>query len=187
MNPGSVVAGASLGQWTERWWEWAFSMPVETSAIADQTGEHCGTGQFGPVWFLAGSYRTTPIVRTCAIPAGKHVFFPVINYVVTPRMDQTRPSCNGVTQQAEEITDDAEDLRVTINGKDVRDVVRYRERSSRCFNAAARSGTGANIYPSASNGYWIMLRPLPKGQHRIEFSGRLGDFSQSIAYKVLVR
>ena len=32
----------------------AFSIPSKDSPALDKTGENCGIGQSGPVWFLAG-------------------------------------------------------------------------------------------------------------------------------------
>ena len=41
-----------------------------------------GHSQSGPVWFLADTYGTKRTIRTCTVPRGKHLFFPLINYVV---------------------------------------------------------------------------------------------------------
>ena len=38
-------------------------------------------GQSGSVWFLAGIFGGGSATRTCAVPAGKALYFPVLNSV----------------------------------------------------------------------------------------------------------
>jgi hypothetical protein len=47
--------GVSYTEWTARWWQWAFSIPVENNPVNDMTGANCAINQHGPVWFLAGT------------------------------------------------------------------------------------------------------------------------------------
>ena len=73
------VYGKTYAKWAAKWWKWAASFPVDTNPIADETGELCDIGQSGPVWFLAGTLGATGVKRECTIPAGKALFYPVIN------------------------------------------------------------------------------------------------------------
>src|ERR1700736_6805150 len=66
-----------LDQLTAKWWQWAFSIPTAQNPIADQNGRSCMIGQRGSFWFLAGNFGGTT-TRTCAVPAGPTLFFPVI-------------------------------------------------------------------------------------------------------------
>ncbi|MFE6888267.1 hypothetical protein [Streptomyces sp. NPDC057694] len=66
------------GKLAGRWWKWALSAPKELSPVRDKTGEHAGWKQPRDLWFLAGTYGGK-VVRTCEIPAGRPLFFPVIN------------------------------------------------------------------------------------------------------------
>ena len=68
-----------LDQLTPLWWQWAFSIPSAQNPIADQNGGGCMIGQRGSLWFLAGFGGTT--TRTCSVPAGLTLFFPVINQI----------------------------------------------------------------------------------------------------------
>src|SRR2546421_2027886 len=78
--PGSHPYGASYGEWSGRWWQWALkgSTP-ETNAVLDTTGAHCALRQSGPVWFLAGLFDNGTVTRNCTVPAGKALFFPVVS------------------------------------------------------------------------------------------------------------
>jgi hypothetical protein len=60
------------------WMRWAMAEPSFSGPIADQTGELCGDGQDGPVWYLAGTFGGS-VERECDIPAGKQLAFPLVN------------------------------------------------------------------------------------------------------------
>jgi hypothetical protein len=72
---------AILKNLTAKWWQWALSIPVFENPLLDQTGEKCMVGQRGPVWFLVGNFGGGDTTRSCSIPEGKRLFFPVINSV----------------------------------------------------------------------------------------------------------
>jgi hypothetical protein len=56
-QPDSKPYGLTYGDWTARWWQWAYSIPKDTNPAYDDTGKYCAEGQYGPVWFLTGTYR----------------------------------------------------------------------------------------------------------------------------------
>src|SRR5690242_15482225 len=58
-NPGVIPVnaspyGATYGEWSARWWQWAFSLPVDHHPLFDTAD--CSAGQSGPVWFLGASF-----------------------------------------------------------------------------------------------------------------------------------
>lgn len=79
----ALVYGKTYGEWSAEWWKWALTFPKGENPVADETGEFCDSGQSGPVWFLAGTLAGAdiPVTRNCTIPAGKALFYPVINSV----------------------------------------------------------------------------------------------------------
>ena len=83
--PAEPVDGIAQAEWSRAWWQWAASFERNESPIADPTGTQCARKQGGNVWFLAGTYETKRTIRTCKVPRGKHLLFPVINYVVMPQ------------------------------------------------------------------------------------------------------
>ena len=71
-----------LPELTGEWWQWALSIPASVNPNLVQTGDDtCMIGQRGPIWFLAGVLNGGSAVRTCSVPEGNSLFFPVINYV----------------------------------------------------------------------------------------------------------
>lgn len=73
------TAGKSYTQWSNSWWQWVDSIPASVSPLPDGTGANCAQNQSGPVWYLAGSSDGVSHVRTCTVPAGKSIFFPLAN------------------------------------------------------------------------------------------------------------
>ena len=77
---GKAAIIPPYAQLTAEWWQWGFESGEDV--IGDPTGEFCDVNQpKGNIWFLAGN-RGGTTERTCTIPEGKHLFFPVLNTIV---------------------------------------------------------------------------------------------------------
>jgi hypothetical protein len=179
--PGTSVDGVSQAEWSRAWWQWAGSFERNESPVADQTGALCGRGQSGPVWFLAGTYGTHRTTRACRAPRGKHLFFPLINYIVMPRPG-VPITCLRVKSDASAMTNDVSALVLDIDGVRVPDLVSYRQATTQCFDMGARTEGRVRVFPSAANGYYVMLRPLSPGRHEINFGGALPGMLQAVTY-----
>src|SRR5690349_5206690 len=101
LPPDSLPFGKTYGEWSNAWWQWAYSIPVPNNPVLDKTGANCGVGQSGQVWFLAGFFTPATITRSCTVPHGKALFFPIFNSEndnigVTPPQtaDQLRAALN---------------------------------------------------------------------------------------------
>jgi hypothetical protein len=94
--PHARPVGASYGQWDARWWQWLYQTPVQINPVlsspagtpVDPAAVDCTAGQSGHVWFIGGTFlptSSTPqvlrsdVYRTCTIPTGTFLFFPVLN------------------------------------------------------------------------------------------------------------
>jgi hypothetical protein len=180
------VAGASQSQWSRRWWQWALSFDAEDSPVADQAGALCRAGQQGPVWFLAGGFGNARIARECTVPAGKYLFFPLANYVAMPT-EGGMPACDTMMRDARQLTDGASRLVLKIDGQPQAGLEAHRVDTRGCFDAGARRSPPEAAFPSAGNGYYVMLKPLPPGTHEIEFGAVLPAVTQAITYRLKVR
>ena len=49
----------TFGEWTARWWQWGYSIPKNINPAYDDNGRFCVQKQSGPVWFLAGTVRSS--------------------------------------------------------------------------------------------------------------------------------
>jgi hypothetical protein len=185
LGPDEQVGWVTQGEWSRRWWEWALSFEDDISPVADRTGAQCGNRQSGDVFFLAGTYGTARTVRTCRVPADNYLFFPLINYVVMPSGGAVR-SCMEISGTAARVTEGVEMLVLEVDGVRYDHLQRHRQVSPECFNAWARHPSGARLFPAASNGYYVMLKPLPRGRHTINFGGALPRMSQAVSYTLIV-
>jgi hypothetical protein len=70
-----------FNQLTAEWWQWALSIPTKVNPLLDTNGGNCMIGQRGSMWFLAGTFGIDMVTRTCDVPEGKALFFPVINQI----------------------------------------------------------------------------------------------------------
>lgn len=183
---GQSVAGMTQVEWSRVWWQWARSFDESESPVADRSGERCHFKQGGPVWFLAGTYGSRRTIRTCTVPAGKHLFFPLINYVVYPRDPLHPPTCRAVTADAKRMTEGISSLILDINGNPIPGLEQRRFATTTCFNLAAQADQPGEVFPSAANGYYVMLKPLRPGRYEINFGGVLPDMAQAVTYRLTV-
>jgi hypothetical protein len=170
-------------------------MSPEESAVVDETGAQCHVNQTGDVWFLAGGYGTSLIQRSCAVPAGKYLFFPVINMVYA-QPGNHRVSCAAAMYRAALNNDALLVIDVELDGARLTEPERYRLKSPECFDLAGRIPLELNparVYPSAADGYWMMLKPLPRGSHTLKFraiynraDGAFGSMAQDIEYSLTI-
>lgn len=179
--PDEAVAGISQAEWSQAWWQWAGAFERKESPVADKTGQFCGSKQEGPVWFLAGTYGTKRTIRTCRVPAGKYLFFPLINYLFMPPVSRT-VTCAAVMAKAAAMTDDPLVLILEVDGVRIDNLSTYRQAPVTCFDMGVRAEPRVRVYPSAANGYYAMLRPLSPGRHVLNFGGALPDMLQAVTY-----
>lgn len=188
------VGSLPIAQYTIAWWQWAAAADRNTSPVADREGIHCGVNQSGPVWFLAGGWGVDRIIRYCDVPAGKYLFFPMINYIAAPG-GNPNATCEGVRGQVALRNADRLGVWLRINGETIEgagDVLS----SPECFDLMERKHSKSKRgqqYPSATSGIWVMLPPLPPGEHTIEFGARdlqekdpNAGFLQDIEYVITI-
>jgi len=173
--------GRDLSQWAVTWWRWLMSAPDNRDIMADDTGELCDLGQSGPVWFLAGSYEDAPVSRHCAAPAGKYIFVPAAEMMLWDSADGR--DCSLLQNDVKTVMDTARNVFIEVDGQRQELAAAWRAAPKTCFTLPNET----DIY--ATDGYWLLLRPLAKGQHIIRFGNKIGDdgktaedSAQNIAY-----
>jgi hypothetical protein len=182
---GGSAPPASLSELTAQWWQWALSIPTGQNPQLDPTGQYCMVGQRGPIWFLAGVQGGGPATRTCSVPEGAALFFPVINDVSinSPNVCGSGPeneSVKDLRQMSKSFIDGVppSSVKVQVDGNKTP----FRRVQSQVFEVALPDdnvfdafcgGPGsvpATIYsPSVDDGYYVTLGPLKPGEHTIHF------------------
>jgi hypothetical protein len=115
------------------------------------------------------------------VPTGKYLLLPVINMIymqVEPtREHPTRLSCAKLQAKASANNDNLVSAVVLVDGVAVQDVRQYRVQTPRCFpltlDANGEPTDGALL--AASDGYWLLLPPLPAGRHVIVVGANYGS------------
>jgi hypothetical protein len=156
---------------------------VKTSPVLDTTGEFAHVGQSGSVWFLGGNFITGGrVTRTVTIPSGKGLFFPVleITWVNIEELgdDPWSPEQRAYARTIiEPFIEDATQLSVEIDGVSVPDLKSYLTSTADDADYMVPMPDG-NLFglpaftygPAISVGYYLMLEPLPAGEHTIYIS-----------------
>jgi hypothetical protein len=186
INPGvfaidSQPNGLTYGQWSAKWWEWAF---LQT------TFDNC-PNESGPVWFLAA-----PTHSNCTIPANTAIMFPTFNVewsaveAVAQGNQTPGQTClvptnpNGTSYaallacaraQANNATQSGATLEADVDGRMLQSLTDYRAHSPPPpFTFTAVSGNLFGLPPGSSqsvaDGFWIMLMPLSSGKHTLHFA-----------------
>jgi hypothetical protein len=195
LSPESHAYGMTYAEWATRWWQWAYALPVPGNPFLDTTGAYCAAGQSGQVWFLAGAWlgSATPIVRSCAVPTRRALFFPVYNATC----DTTPPpipvgECpsalaaaypfppNGTSatvdgRSIQHLTDNCPQVE---NGQFVQETPSYCVASgpfdvtlpANNLYTAANSSVGAGTYQAVQEGIYLMLAPLTVGAHTLHWT-----------------
>jgi hypothetical protein len=202
--PVKVVSAQSLppGQLPEltgEWWQWALSIPASVNPNLVQPGDDtCMIGQRGPIWFLAGVIGGGSAMRTCSVPEGNSLFFPVINYVnfyspqcppltgktVKELRDYIKPFIKGIDNVS--VTLDDQEIKKTLLRFVISDPFEFALPPDNVF-----SGCPADIYsPAVDAGDYASLPPLSPGTHTLHFHGEskseLGDFVNDVTYNLIV-
>jgi hypothetical protein len=199
-NPRAVNPVAHRARYqtlAAEWWQWAFSTPFETGGPFDAGPIRCALDQpRSKVLFLAAPFNITePVDRTCTDPVGRatQIFFPVINTECSNLED---PPFSGATPEerrecVNQVIFDPTNLSVTIDGQPFPVSEAKFNIVSKDFGFTAVPGnpvgfTGSG--QSTTRGVWLLLKPLHKGNHTIEFTGSYPalDFSVSVTYRLTV-
>jgi hypothetical protein len=198
----SKPQGQTYGRWAVEWQQWLYGIPAAVNPLTDSTGAFCDQRQVGEVWFLVGSTSTTPVSRNCHIPAGKSLFFPLINTGYGAFLNDPADTRTEAYVRAAGSCSLPASINVKIDGVKVRNPNRYFTGSSGSqspfFNIQLSPN---NLYgfdetvvpelvfsPSAEQGYYLFVLPLTTGSHTIHWtaSGCTPGNSLDITYNLTV-
>src|SRR5262245_22534911 len=194
--------GQTYGRWAAEWWQWVLGIPAVVNPLTDTTGEDCAQRQVDTVWFLAGSPSSDPVVRNCEIPAGKSLFFPLINNFFGAFLnDPPEQRTEEFVRKMANCTEPAQ-ISVRIDNFNVPRPLRFftgaSGSQSPIFNVQLPPGNVFGVHetmvpelvlsPSAEQGYYLFVRPLSRGSHTIRWiaSGCIPGLSQDITYHLTI-
>jgi hypothetical protein len=215
----TVVSGRTYSEWSAAWQQWAISMPTNKHPLFDApTKVSCAVGQSGPVWFLGGRFcpqGPTPtecdnshIERSCTVPAGKSLYFPILNIscldVEAKNGACTNPANKNAAAYPAQIRaaleghiDSTTGLKLTVDGQTVSTNLKrdFRVQSpvftvatpaNNLYYAMGEKFVTTGDYWGMDDGVYVMLKPLSKGTHEIKFQGTFPvfNFSLDVTYHI---
>jgi hypothetical protein len=199
--PNSQPYGKTYGEWGDEWHKWLLAIPIQESPLPDLTGEKCHMGQSGSVWFLAGTSGPPTAERTCTIPGGKALFFPIVNiFGVIPTDAETLA---GLRSLVKDFIDHTTELTASVDGVALQGLRNYRCHSLSSFFYTAPEREEDTVFSPGysgtkeayADGFYLMLEPLAPGPHTITFHGRyqlpttypnVNEFSTTVTYHLTV-
>ena len=198
LPPNSRPYGKTYAEWSAKWWQWFMEHPVAGHPAVDSPAFDVSSGQDGNVWFLGSPFGT--VERSVTIPTGKALFIGPLNAEASD-LEGLGATEEEQRETAEWIADHIVSVSCSVDGKPVKNIERYRVQSPQfSFTAPdpwifspAPGGEGTAV----SDGYFVMLPPLSKGNHTVHFAGsfhfaagELGpdpvDFSLDVTYHINV-
>jgi hypothetical protein len=120
------------------------------------------------------------VVRTCTVPAGRDVYFPVLNTVcpvsASDDFAEVLPDC---TMAADEAWAELDGKRLTVQNETSRGI----------FSMAPSDGS--TLVDGASGDYiaagsWVGPLAVPAGDHQLQIHSLSGTFAVDVTYKLTV-
>jgi len=180
---GSASA-AELEQLQHDWWQWVMSIPSSDSPVYDKTGNRCGIGQRGDVWFLAGS-TGGKVTRKCTVPAGASLLVPVVNNFCFPDAAYTDEACTSDTKSFIDSFSSGT-LLLEVDGVPV-EPARVTDEDDFSFTVGYNGfgGTKPGVYrATVADGYWALIPPLAADSHTIHVVAQGPMFSLDVTYDI---
>jgi len=201
LDPSAPHAGKTYGEWAEGWVQyWTGTAPPEcVNPINDDTGASCALYQdpASPVFFLVGNFGGVSLRDACVVPAGKSLFFPLLNTTgdnagVPEDMILSDADLQNFAQASFKVMV-PESLYLTVDGQSIAHLERGGMPSTpytidllpdaNLYTCSGVDGVEGEFKGYAS-GYWAMLAPLAPGKHTLTFGGKTSDSPQGQALTI---
>lgn len=171
-NLNSTPYNETYQYWSSQWWQWHISIPSLEHPRENYTPERCSLSQNGPVWFLADGPNGKTEERECTIPQMKSIIVQVLGGEcdygeANLKNDADIITCveggiNGATVMA------------SLDGKEISDLQNNRI-GHYWFNITVPRDNiyeePPGTYRALVDGYFLFLKPLPKGTHELVIRG----------------
>jgi hypothetical protein len=187
-KPTERPFGIKWNEWISYWWHWCFSNPYAESPAEDRDGHPAIANQpDSKVFFLAGTMGGKA-ERVCMMNDNKSLFFPIVNDLISFAEYPHLKSEYELREYARSDLDTTNYLEARIDNQvlDLKNICRCQ---SLFFELLLPINEEKNLVVKStmaiSDGYWVFLKKLSKGVHKIYFRGEkmLFDDVQHDGYK----
>lgn len=178
-DENSKPFNVSYADWTEKWWQWTYSIPWDKNPSYDDTGKYCSENQIHQVWFLTLAYEH-PVIRSCDIPENTALLITLLNsecsYAEFPLLK--------TEEELRECSKRMQDLVVGVNASfnkvNVPNLENYRVQSD-IFNFTLPENNILNLTSqttqAVADGNWLFLKPLQTGTYELKVKGDINATS----------
>ena len=194
-NSSDKPYGQTFGSWTVKWWQWAMSIPSEMNPLNDQTGKNArNKATRKRCLVFSGTWATEKLInipnREVTVPSDRAILFPVINCeanpIEYPYLKTDEDIINHVIQDENTIV-----LKEAFINDTAIPIQRVPSNPS-LFSLRLLDKNDNNKYidtRASADGYWVFLKPLPKGEYNIKFGGKCesGRLCTSVDYKIKIK
>jgi hypothetical protein len=170
---GSTPYSVPYEDWITRWWQWDIQIPKEQHPVVNASLTKCPVGESESVSFLSQKLQGKS-QYSCAIPVGHAILLPISTGECTSDEAESSVPENMIkcaTEGDKYLTFDATVDGVRLNGLDQNYAI------SKIFNMTVPKDNFLDLKPgqwkTASGGYFIFLKPLPEGDHKISINARV--------------
>lgn len=199
LMPLNIASAEPLKDLSGQWWQWIYSLPSSVNPNLDTTGADCVVGQRGDIWFLAGNFGGA-VTRTCSVPEGKVLFFPVVNssFFNSPNTCGQGPESFSAKQMRAAVApfiDGATNVSATLDGRPVKNIQRVRSEvfevslpASNVYEFFGVSCASGVYSPAIDDGYYVQLKPLGAGAHELNIHAEVpaSGFVLDVTYNLTV-
>lgn len=172
-NRDEQPIGKSWEEWTTEWWRWFLSTPKSRHPSFDRSPEGtAGCYRDTDVIFLAATPRTH--ARRIFIPPNKAVLFPIINFTISYSENPALKTDAEMIENAKLNIDDIVKKKANIDGIDFAISENNRVRTPPFDFTFPRDNIyGVREGPTrgVGDGFWIFVKPLRRGSHKIRTYG----------------
>jgi len=177
VSPNENYRGKDYSEWSAKALKTALELPLDGHPALDTNPNFDASyGQRGNVWFLGGPFGT--VERTVTIPANKALFFILLNAECSS-LEPPESGFHGDTEAAQAecakfYSDHIVNLFFMVDNEPVQNLGDFRFVSPQIeFDAPTPwlFGDTGGHGTSVADGYYVMLRPLERGEHTIHFGG----------------
>jgi hypothetical protein len=209
--PGTSPPPGSINALTDRWWQFVLSINTQIQPnpfTTVFTGDCSFLAQPGNLLFLVETASPGGGVQnhgTCSVPAGTSILFPLVNGVDTGPASEfiSNPTTEPtfvlgqpfkLLKEPIDIVKTATNLVATVDGRQLQSNFVESTPGGFAVNVASNNPVGDTPtgpgQHAVAEGFWVLLPPLPAGQHTISFGGCLptvGFCTGTIVYGITVR
>jgi hypothetical protein len=184
----------AYGDFAALWWQWAVGTPAATNPVLDTTGANCAVNQPVPgVFFLAGSFSSGTIQRSCTVPVGTSFLIPMLNDAYfAQQTDPPAQRTEAFVRSQVTCVEQSAVLGLSVDGVALANPNSYLEKSTLfSVNLPPDNVFGVPpqlLSPSADEGYYGFVEPLAPGAHTVHItSSSACGVTEDVTYALTVQ